>query len=822
MHKINCIGNKERRTKMPTLEYSKSPNVDTAFAVQDDGTKNRVVLTAPQDTSTLELPSNPNSTKGYVTIDGKKHRVILTAEVGGGSSSGGVTSVNGMTGDVTLGINDVAPQQSGFSGYVLGTDGSVAGWVKPEIIQRSAMPQASEEEEGKIYQFVGTTDSNYTNGYFYKCVANYSEASATVAQTAGNSLSDLAVDVDTLEAYLSPTGDLTRLFRFYDSFNGQTNVWTCVNNSQIVNLADFGISYTGTPVDQDAISLVYTAGTTTYSWERIDVQPEGAKGIEWAATVDLPANSNLDWNAFPVYTVAGGLPDGEYEFTWQINCGSYSSYPIGVVTYNARIKVDTSENNYIVGTFEPVIDGEWIPSPNYIPSEQYVSQVFKNKDGDIIIYTDASCWRTDIAASLPSVAVSKCFKITKIKNIATGVEYDITGALFDPNNPPSYDFVYDGSMDMRPLAQPQTIPMYYMNNYNSFDDNTQYIYISTYNVIANNDSASCAELDFSARTSNGGKYHVIVENSTNSYVARVIEASGDLENTQIGMADGYAYIYLNTTAGTTGTVYYSLGIKGGQSAANAYVNAPSGAFVPLSLHNVGATVDMNNLGAIEQYKGTTTASYTHGYFYEATGTIVSTPATYVIDQTTPNDVTITCTDAEGLVNAIATRTTWPQSYVKDLLTTNNTLSLTYDFDNSTILDMNIDGIGVLDSSEYAYFTVSGSYAGTMTIYASSTTFTDAGTEVQNGAWVQVNTQPGATTPSTMPTLTVAGWSSNTQTVTVNGVTTTNNVLVAPTPASAADWTSAGVICTAQGTDSLTFTCQTTPSNDITVNVCILG
>lgn len=85
---------------------------------------------------------------------------------------GQVTSVNGQTGAVTLGINDVAPTQTGKSGYVLETDGFVAGWVKPEIVQRSTMPQASEDELGNVYQFVGTTDANYTNGYFYKCASD--------------------------------------------------------------------------------------------------------------------------------------------------------------------------------------------------------------------------------------------------------------------------------------------------------------------------------------------------------------------------------------------------------------------------------------------------------------------------------------------------------------------------------------------------------------------------------------------------------------------------------------------------------------------------
>ena len=77
------------------------------------------------------------------------------------------------------------------------------------------------------------------------------------------------------------------------------------------------------------------------------------------------------------------------------------------------------------------------------------------------------------------------------------------------------------------------------------------------------------------------------------------------------------------------------------------------------------------------------------------------------------------------------------------------------------------------------------------------------------------------TPATIPDITVDGWYSNTQTVSVTGVTASNVVIVSPAPASAADYAAAGIICTAQGTDSLTFTCTTVPSNAITVNVIIM-
>lgn len=85
---------------------------------------------------------------------------------------GQVTSVNNQTGAVTITEADILPDQTGQSGKILTTDGFVAGWVLPEIVQRSTMPMATEDESGKVYQYVGATDANYTNGYFYKCISD--------------------------------------------------------------------------------------------------------------------------------------------------------------------------------------------------------------------------------------------------------------------------------------------------------------------------------------------------------------------------------------------------------------------------------------------------------------------------------------------------------------------------------------------------------------------------------------------------------------------------------------------------------------------------
>ena len=156
---------------MPTIKYPNNPNVETAFVEQDDGTKNRAVLTAPQDISTIEYPNNPNSTKAYITVNGKKQRVVMTADIAGGGSGGGaVSSVNGKTGAVVLTASDVGaataaqgaladtaiqsvktinnqsivgtgnvdigglPSQTGNAGKFLTTDGTDASWSDKPLV----------------------------------------------------------------------------------------------------------------------------------------------------------------------------------------------------------------------------------------------------------------------------------------------------------------------------------------------------------------------------------------------------------------------------------------------------------------------------------------------------------------------------------------------------------------------------------------------------------------------------------------------------------------------------------------------------------------
>ena len=72
------------------------------------------------------------------------------------------------------------------------------------------------------------------------------------------------------------------------------------------------------------------------------------------------------------------------------------------------------------------------------------------------------------------------------------------------------------------------------------------------------------------------------------------------------------------------------------------------------------------------------------------------------------------------------------------------------------------------------------------------------------------------------TLASASWSSKSITVSATGVTASNTVIVSPAPSNINDYATNSVYCSAQGSGTLTFSCNTEPTSDIDVNVVILS
>lgn len=79
-------------------------------------------------------------------------------------------------------------------------------------------------------------------------------------------------------------------------------------------------------------------------------------------------------------------------------------------------------------------------------------------------------------------------------------------------------------------------------------------------------------------------------------------------------------------------------------------------------------------------------------------------------------------------------------------------------------------------------------------------------------------QPSTTTV----TIATTDWSNLSCTKSVTGMTASKIVLVSPDPVSFTAYTDAGVRCSAQGSGTLSFACDSVPSSSVTVNILILG
>lgn len=79
---------------------------------------------------------------------------------------------------------------------------------------------------------------------------------------------------------------------------------------------------------------------------------------------------------------------------------------------------------------------------------------------------------------------------------------------------------------------------------------------------------------------------------------------------------------------------------------------------------------------------------------------------------------------------------------------------------------------------------------------------------------------------TTATLQASGWSSNSITVTVNGVvadSTAQGIFIAPSNESSSKvWAEAGIAPSSQSANSITFTCKNTPTENVSLNICLMS
>lgn len=97
-----------------------------------------------------------------------------------------------------------------------------------------------------------------------------------------------------------------------------------------------------------------------------------------------------------------------------------------------------------------------------------------------------------------------------------------------------------------------------------------------------------------------------------------------------------------------------------------------------------------------------------------------------------------------------------------------------------------------------------------------------GQVLTNVSWTPTWANPTWWSTTLTVTLASANWSNKSITVTATGVTVSNTVIVSPAPANINDYATNSVYCSAQGSGTLTFSCNTEPTVDIDVNVLIMS
>lgn len=98
-------------------------------------------------------------------------------------------------------------------------------WIKiPNTIQKSQLPTASQSLLNVIYQYIGSTNANYTNGYFYKCVVDDPEADPVTYKWETVKTQSETVAVEDLTNYNYLTNRVEE-HRMVLKWNSNTNKW---------------------------------------------------------------------------------------------------------------------------------------------------------------------------------------------------------------------------------------------------------------------------------------------------------------------------------------------------------------------------------------------------------------------------------------------------------------------------------------------------------------------------------------------------------------------------------------------------------------------
>lgn len=230
------------------------------------------------------------------------------------------------------------------------------------IVKSATIPTAGEDYLGSVYMYVGETNSTYTHGYIYECKSSVSTTAIVSFEP-----HKIAFDEGNLVSFFEEAGDTSHevvsgRFKYLEAgdiwnINGlDANGNTVFSDYQLYtqDLVDAGFVVIVPMTDiadgeEIAYDLVYR-DTTSYAWERIDVQPGATRGrflALWNCATGL-AESNPPSSPYPYgagdYYIVGTVGTTNYK-------PSGSSYVIGTASTTVETDdVAVNDTYYYDGT----------------------------------------------------------------------------------------------------------------------------------------------------------------------------------------------------------------------------------------------------------------------------------------------------------------------------------------------------------------------------------------------------------------------------------------------------------------------------------------
>lgn len=255
----------------------------------------------------------------------------------------------------TLGVS--VPTEEAVQAYIQDIIEHDVPSMDKVIIKSATIPTASAELLGSVYQYVGQTDGTYQHGYIYECVAGDPSYTGII----GIEPTKIAFDYtkgDIVAFFREITPNFAQITHGTFTYDIAGNIWTIVGkdaNENVIfdnyrlyteDLEDAGFVFINPPEDYhdgDVFDYDVTfTETTTYNWERIDVQPGGSRGrflALWDCTTGL-AESNPPISPYEYKT-------GDYFVVGVVGATNYrpdgAQYVIGVpstTVETAEVAVD--------------------------------------------------------------------------------------------------------------------------------------------------------------------------------------------------------------------------------------------------------------------------------------------------------------------------------------------------------------------------------------------------------------------------------------------------------------------------------------------------